>query len=145
MNFKTEQEITSWIHTMHLQNTNGRETPDEMFKLGIEAAVEELIELGLIDAPSDLYERAIKKFGEESQMLMAIEECSELIQALSKVWRGKHSKSNIEEEIADVEIMIEQLKIIFDAGGVSDWRRIKLARIEELLQNDNNTSLNENK
>jgi len=42
MKFKTEKELVDWIYVMHLQNTNGRETPDEMFKLGIEAAITEL-------------------------------------------------------------------------------------------------------
>jgi len=83
--------------------------------------------------PRELYTSAIREWGEEAQMLMAIEECSELIQALTKVWRGKHSKSNIEEEIADVEIMIDQLKIIFDAGGVADWRKTKLERLHKLI------------
>lgn len=83
--------------------------------------------------PSGLYTSAIREWGKEAQMLMAIEECSELIQALTKVWRGKHSKNNIEEEIADVEIMIGQLKIIFDADKVADWRMTKLERLHKLL------------
>ena len=36
---------------MHLQNTNGRETEDEMFRLGIEAAIEELTEFNLFSIP----------------------------------------------------------------------------------------------
>ena len=53
---------------------------------------------------------AIKTFGESAQEDVAIEECAELIQAISHKHRGR--EHNIAEEIADVEIMLEQLKII---------------------------------
>lgn len=43
-NFKSKEELVDWIYTIHLQNTNGRETHEEMFKLGIEACLEELEE-----------------------------------------------------------------------------------------------------
>lgn len=49
--FETQEEIVEWIEIMHLQNTSGRETPDEMFRLGIESAIEELIDLKLIHIP----------------------------------------------------------------------------------------------
>ena len=54
---------------------------------------------------------AIKTFGEKAQEEMAIEECSELIQAISHKHRNR--QHNIAEEIADVEIMLSQLKIIY--------------------------------
>ena len=57
-----------------------------------------------------ILEAAIKTFGEKAQEDVAIEECSELIQAISHKHRGR--EHNIAEEIADVEIMLEQLKII---------------------------------
>ena len=49
--FETKEELVEWIETMHLQNTNGRETEDEMFRLGIESAIEELTELNLLTLP----------------------------------------------------------------------------------------------
>ena len=52
----------------------------------------------------------IRTFGDKAQEGVAIEECSELIQAISHKHRGR--EHNIPEEIADVEIMLEQLKII---------------------------------
>lgn len=54
MNFKTKEELVSWIELMHLQNTNGRETELEMFKLGIEATISELMEFGLFSLPIDV-------------------------------------------------------------------------------------------
>ena len=49
--FETKDELAEWIETMHLQNTNGRETELEMFRLGIEAAIEELTEFNLFSIP----------------------------------------------------------------------------------------------
>jgi len=45
MKFETEQKLIDFIESMHLQNTNGRENELEMFRLGIEAALEEFKEL----------------------------------------------------------------------------------------------------
>lgn len=54
MEFKTESELVEWVYDMHLQNTNGRESHSEMFKLGIEAAIEELKELKLLKLPHSM-------------------------------------------------------------------------------------------
>jgi hypothetical protein len=53
---------------------------------------------------------AIEKYGEEKQERKAIEEMSELILAISHKHFGR--EHNIAEEIADVEIMLKQLKLI---------------------------------
>ncbi len=60
----------------------------------------------------ELYKQAIEKFGVEAQIWMAIEERSELIQAICKKKRGK--SHNIEEEIVDCIIVLEQLKTYFE-------------------------------
>jgi NTP pyrophosphatase (non-canonical NTP hydrolase) len=73
---------------------------------------------------------AIKTFGEKAQEEMAIEECSELIQAISHKHRGR--EHNIAEEIADVEIMLEQLKIINNCQ--KDVESIRQQKIERLFQ-----------
>ena len=67
---------------------------------------------GHIDEMTDneILTTAIRTFGETAQEGVAIEECAELIQAISHKHRGR--EHNIAEEIADVEIMLEQLKII---------------------------------
>jgi hypothetical protein len=36
-----EEEFIDTVFTLHLQNTNGRESYEEMFRLGIEAAYKE--------------------------------------------------------------------------------------------------------
>lgn len=71
---------------------------------------------------------AIKTYGEKAQEEVAIEECSELIQAICHKHRGR--KDNIAEEIADVEIMLEQLKIINNcAAEVTEIHKQKIERL----------------
>lgn len=41
--FKNKKEFIDWIETIHLQNASGRESSEEMFRLGIESALEELL------------------------------------------------------------------------------------------------------
>jgi hypothetical protein len=37
-----KDEFIDFVYTMHLQNTNGRESTNEMFRLGIEVAYDEM-------------------------------------------------------------------------------------------------------
>jgi NTP pyrophosphatase (non-canonical NTP hydrolase) len=59
-----------------------------------------------------LYKEIWKKFG-DLQYVVFMEECAELIKAISKYARNKHvsaqASRDLVEEIADVEIMIEQV------------------------------------
>ena len=50
----------------------------------------------------------------KDQLIVAIEELSELQKELCKTLRGKLNIDNITEEMADVYIMLEQIKIYFD-------------------------------
>lgn len=59
-----------------------------------------------------IYHNAINLNGEAIQTIVAIEEINELILALTNLRCGKIN--NVEEETADVEIMINQLCIIND-------------------------------
>jgi len=76
----------------------------------------------------EILNSAIKTYGEREQEEVAIEELAELIQAISHKHRGR--KHNIAEEIADVEIMIEQLKIINHCSvEVAEIRKEKIERL----------------
>lgn len=76
----------------------------------------------------EIMKAAIKCNGEEYQENMAIEECSELIQAINHKHRGR--KHNIAEEIADVEIVLEELKIINNCHKeVEEIRKRKIERL----------------
>ena len=79
--------------------------------------------------------RAIRAFGSEHQQLIAIEEMSELQKELCKQYRGIGSRAHIAEEIADVYIMLEQLKAIFECDdAVESWMRLKLSRLNERIK-----------
>ena len=82
-----------------------------------------------------VYKLALEKWGRQAQLGMAIEEMAELIQALNKFNRGKVSLDSISEEIADVEIMMEQLKEIFgNSTSVNLIKIEKINRLKALLQ-----------
>ena len=63
------------------------------------------------------FETIIEAFGKEAQMIVAVEELAELQKEIIKKLRQK--KGNIfslVEEMADAEIMIDQLKVMFNIG-----------------------------
>lgn len=79
-----------------------------------------------------LYAQAWRKYGEDKQIVVAMEECSELIKELSKHLRGKENLINISEEIADVEIMLDQLKFHLGiADMVTTFTETKLIRLQD--------------
>ena len=63
----------------------------------------------------NLLKKAIQVWGKNAQLLMVLEEMSELQKEILKhMNRGKNYSSEIIDETADVEIMLTQLKYIFD-------------------------------
>ncbi len=77
--------------------------------------------------------RAIEAFGNNNQIDQAEQELIELLDALKHRHRPGR-ETNLYEEIADVEIMLEQLKIIFRCDdAVSGMRTRKLARLEQRI------------
>lgn len=85
------------------------------------------------DLATEIYRKIIYKFGDTKQIIVAIEELSELQKALCKWLRDdKSGIDDIVEEIADVRIMIEQLEMIFDCDLlVMEQRHKKLERTEK--------------
>lgn len=61
---------------------------------------------------------ALEYYGNDPQVDVAIEEMSELIKELLKNRRGKENRSMIADEVADVYIMLEQLKFIFGINEI---------------------------
>lgn len=80
---------------------------------------------------------AISKWGKSVQVEIAVEECAELIKAIQKNKRYpcKENMKKIEEEIADVEIMIKQLRLIFNPINIDRIIDEKIKRLEERLIN----------
>lgn len=88
-------------------------------------------------ADREVLETAISVYGAKNQELVAIEECCELCVAINHKQRGR--EHNISEEIADVEIMLEQLKIINKCGSdVDKIKKEKIARLEQRLYSEVN-------
>lgn len=85
----------------------------------------------------EIEKRAIATYGKDAQIKMAIEEMAELTQAICKSFRGVDNLDNIIEEIADVEIMLAQLKLIYklNKNEVLVKKVEKLRRLEERLNN----------
>lgn len=85
---------------------------------------------------SAVLRRALDTYGSCAQVMMVFEEMSELQKELCKYLRGRGSFEHIAEEIADVEITLEQMKLLFYcAYDVRDWRRRKVERLKERLDN----------
>lgn len=84
-----------------------------------------------------VYQAAIDKWGAFMQTVVAIEELSELQKELCKSIRGTADKNHIAEEIADVEIMLEQLKLLYGVRDtVNAWRKLKLDRLALRVKDD---------
>ena len=86
-----------------------------------------------------LLERVITANGMNKQLDIAIEELSELIQAICKLKRYGYTDEecyfNLAEEMADVEIVLAELKLIFDnEDNVKEWKCYKLDRLEKRLK-----------
>ena len=81
-------------------------------------------------------EKAILTYGRECQLNIAIEEMSELTKEICKYKRRNENQSEIIEEMADVYIMLEQMKMIF---GISEQQMneqidFKVARLKGRLE-----------
>ena len=101
---------------------------------------EEIKELLNIDLDREkVYIKALETYGEEAQITMVFEEMAELQKALCKYLRKPYPKdieiySNIAEEIADVEIMLEQMKLLFEIeSAVEKFETMKVDRLKERL------------
>lgn len=71
-----------------------------------------------------------------AQLSQTQEECAELIAAINRLRRSKPgSYSLVEEEVADVCIMIAQCRLIIGSDFIDKRINEKLARCEERLQN----------
>jgi len=85
-----------------------------------------------------LLDRAITAYGAPAQMDMAVEEMAELTKALCKVKRvscaaeAKAVLENVVEEMADVQIMLDQLRIIF-GHSTAEAEEYKLERLKKRL------------
>ena len=83
---------------------------------------------------NDIYAKAVDWWGYNSQMLMAVEEMAGLTDVLMKLQRGRTSREEVAEEIADVQIMMEQLAFIFGRRDVELIKAEKLKRLAGIIK-----------
>ena len=88
---------------------------------------------------TDVLKRAITTYGKEEQMMMMVEEASELIQAINKVRRAKNDAEEIEamehlaEEVADCFIVLMQMKLMVCKKRVDEILNYKMNRLKKNL------------
>ena len=89
-----------------------------------------------IELDNEILNGAIDTFGIGSQIDMAVEECSELINALEKYRRGRVGVQEVVTEIADVQIMCAQLEYMFagDSKIVDAERMRKMDRLRGRIE-----------
>ena len=87
---------------------------------------------------SEEIKKIAEHYGYEAQSNQLIEECAELIQAINKHLRAKEwdkeqiALENLIEEIADVEIMLEQIKYLLQIVSPiteEDLQAVKLYKV----------------
>ncbi len=82
----------------------------------------------------DIYRAALEKWGADAQTLMVFEEMAELQKELCKSARGKDNRGSIADEIADVQIMLEQMIVLHDCRAmVRTYKAAKIKRLQERL------------
>ena len=59
------------------------------------------------------YTNALVSYGEERQIIKCLEELAECQQVICKVLHAEDTFDHMAEEIADVTIMLEQMRMIF--------------------------------
>ena len=81
---------------------------------------------------AQVYAMALDKFGAGKQLVVAIEEMSEVQKEICKAIRGEVNLMHLAEEVADVSIMMEQLRLMFGING--EVCAVMDAKVERLRQ-----------
>lgn len=93
-----------------------------------------------LDERKKAYTNAYIHYGESAQILVAIEELSELQKELCKFFRHRNDNTDINidgiiDETADVQIMLEQIQMIFGIEDCVQKRmEYKINRLNERLK-----------
>lgn len=66
----------------------------------------------------EVYRQARDVFGAQAQFVVALEELSEAQKEICKFLRGKGDLDHLTEEIADAQIMLEQVQMLC---GIDPW------------------------
>ena len=121
-------------------NGDGGVRPALYLKSDISVSLDGNDESTIEVSEEELYKAVVQKFGERAQILVAIEEMSELTKALLKYIRHEDFNQgdyddiveSIAEERADVSIMLNQLAVIF--GKNEDAETEKLEHLADIVK-----------
>ena len=100
---------------------------------GVRAEKKATVEMNKINYEDrkKVYQAALRKWGVDLQTMMAVEEMSELTKEICKIKRGKMDMDALADEIADVTIMLEQLREIYGLNdAVCDHMDAKILRLQ---------------
>ena len=82
-----------------------------------------------------IYNNALIYFGKTIQLVVALEELSEVQKEICKTMRGYSNLDHLAEEIADATIMLEQVRMIFDMNDlVCEKMDEKVERLDDRLK-----------
>ena len=100
---------------------------------GVRAEKKATVEMNKINYEDrkEVYQAALNKWGVDLQTMMAVEEMSELTKEICKIKRGKMDLDALADEIADVTIMLEQMRMIYGLNdAVCDHMDAKILRLQ---------------
>lgn len=81
----------------------------------------------------NIYKDALERWGKVSQIRQAQEEVAELFVALNHYRRGRGNEDEVLEEIAGVEILLNQLKLFFSRERYEHWWQCEIDKLGGLL------------
>ena len=83
-----------------------------------------------MEVNKEIVARSLETYGNGIQLVVCMEELSELTQAISKEIQGKDNRNNVIEEMADVLICLEILKQVFEITDedIDSWIKYKQER-----------------
>ena len=132
---QTEEEFDTWLQA-HLWNW----AQTKIQKLTIENIElnDELNDINIINPDGVLSKETaldtIELWGVDAQMKQVLEELNELETAIFGIWRGKTTPYELQEEIADVYIMLAQLLQMFPWATVKDVEQVIIEKRMKLTK-----------
>lgn len=88
----------------------------------------------------EVYRQARDVFGAQAQLVVALEELSEAQKEICKFLRGKGDLDHLTEEIADAQIMLEQVQMLcaIDESAVQEQMDSKIERLRGRIKEARN-------
>lgn len=88
------------------------------------------------EARRAIYGEALQKFGPEHQMNKFDEELGEFLAEWGRMRNGEGDIEKMAEELADLTVMLEQLRLIFNVNEkVCEYMDQKILRLQKRLEN----------